>query len=220
MFTTTTERANNVIENVMRRLKACNAKDPKLIKCRITNKDAYTAVSAAISVSAVGTTNPKYREDVVDIIKMAVARYDVFGSTVRFRSETDGVVTIDVIYNVGRNIDVQEFPQPDHAPKKYSNDRVFSSESDDVIAILKNIGIISTIKTASNTNNARTGTHMTSCVIKFILPDTFSKTMIRHIPKIVRDEMMVKYSNKHTNANILELEGNNYLYVTIVTKIR
>lgn len=227
---TTTERANDVIENIMRRLKACNAKEPHLVKFRMMTRNGITSATATISVSTVGTTNPKYREDICDIIRFAIKGDDVYCQIVQLRSEEYGIVTIDVHYNIGRKIDCPGSAQPfgsahykdttAYNQNEYSNDRLFSNEVDDIRAILKKLGIESTIKTGSNSNNARTGTHIISCVLSLAMPDTFSKTMIKHIPKIVRDEMMANYKDKHVNANILNLHDNIYLYVTVVTKTK
>ncbi len=219
---TTTERANGVIENVMRRLKACNVKEPKLIKFRMFTQNGNTHAMATISVSAVGTTNPKYRESVCDIIRFAATGDDVFGTMVRLRSETDGIVMIDVFYNIGSKIDIPRYELPstseDNHQKNHSNNETIFGADHNVCSTLKELGIQSTVKTGSNTSNARTGTNMNSCILKLELPYTFSRNMVKHIPKIVRDEMRLKYADKHVNANILDLHDNIYLYVSVVTK--
>lgn len=218
---TITERANEVIRTVMRRLAECNVKDPT-VKFRTVNKNGFTATFATISVSAVGTTNPNYREDVCDIIRYAIVGDDIFGKMVHLRSENDGIVTISVAYNVGRKTDQPRYrEQPSNLPKDHDDKFNISSCYDaEVRSILKEIGIDSFVKTGSNTNNARTGTHMNSFVLRLELPDGFSKTMLRHIPKIVRDEMHLRNRDKHVNANILELDGNVYIFISVVTKTK
>ena len=216
---TTTERANDVIENVMKRLKACNAKDPKLFSFRMLTKNNITSASATISVSAVGTTNPKYREDICDIIRFAIKGEDVFGAIVRLKSESDGIIMIGIDYNISKD----RYRNPDvsrHVPSYIDDKLIFSNEDLYVRTMLRKLGIESVIKTGSNTDNARTGTNMRSCVFELTLPDTFSKTMIRHISKIIREEMYLKYKNKHINTNILDLHDNIYLYVSVVTKTK
>ena len=219
---TRTERASDVIETVMRRLKARNVKEPHLVKFRMFNKNGFTATLATISVSAIGATNPTYKEDVCDIIRYAIVGDDIFGKMIRLRSETDGIITIDVTYSVGRKIDQPRYGhQPSFLPKDHDGKFDISSCYDtEIRGILKEIGIGSTVKTGSNTNNTRTETHMNSFVLRLELPDGFSKTMLRHIPKIVREEMHLRNRDKHVNANILDLHDNVYLFVSVVTKTK